>query len=236
MDFIGFKSELTLVFSVMLVNEKSAAEASRVDEVYHGLLLRIVRGEMPAGMPLKSTQIARELGVSRTPVVQALQRLAADGIVHLELNKRAVVRPGAEKWLVEIHEMRELLEPHAAALAAERISEGQLARLEALAAAAAPSESLDWAPLAQDFDFALHLTIADASGNFVLAEAIRKCWGFKRLSYAAADEPHEVLDKGYQEHLAILQALRARDPLTARAAMLLHLRSAARLRPAETIV
>ncbi|HEY5311283.1 MAG TPA: FCD domain-containing protein, partial [Pirellulales bacterium] len=66
--------------------------------------------------------------------------------------------------------------------------------------------------------------------------AIRKCWGFKRLSYAAADEPHEVLDKGYQEHLAILQALRVHDPLTARAAMLLHLRSAARLRPAETIV
>lgn len=220
----------------MLVNEKSTPEASRVDEVYHGLLLRIVRGEIPPGRQLKSTQIARELGVSRTPVVQALQRLAADGIVRLELNKRAVVRPGAERWLVEIHEMRELLEPHAAALAAERISDEQLARLEALAAAARPGGDPEWASAAQEFDFALHLAIADATGSLVLAEAIRKCWSFKRLSYVAADEPPEVLDKGYQDHLAILQALRARDPLTARTAMLLHLRSAARLRPSDTIV
>jgi DNA-binding GntR family transcriptional regulator len=225
----------------MLVNEKKSGEASRVDEVYQAILLRIVQGQMSAGMPLKSTQIARELRVSRTPVVQALQRLAADGIVQLEMNKRAVVRPGAERWLVEIHEMRELLEPHAAALAAEHITDEQLARLAALAAVAVPGDGLpaadrDWAAAAQAFDFALHLTIADASGNFVLAEAIRKCWDFKRLSYAAADEPHEVLDKGYQEHLAILGALRLHDPLTARAAMLLHLRSAARLRPAETIV
>lgn len=220
----------------MLVNEKSATEASRVDEVYEGVLLRIVRGELPAGTPLKSTQIARELGVSRTPVVQALQRLAADGIVQLQLNKRAVVRPGAERWLVEIHEMRELLEPQAAALAAPRMSDEQLAELNALAGAAEPSDSPDWPRLAQAFDFALHLTIADAADNLVLADAIRKCWRFKRLSYAAANEPHEVLDKGYHEHLAILAALQARDPLTARAAMLLHLRSAARLRPAETIV
>jgi DNA-binding GntR family transcriptional regulator len=231
------KSELTLVLPAMVVNEKNCPDASRVDEVYEGILLRIVRGEIPAGTPLKSTQIARELGLSRTPVVQALQRLAADGIVLLELNKRAVVRPGAEKWLVEIHEMRELLEPHAAALAAERITPDELARLEALAAAAAPRADHAWASAAQGFDFALHLTIAEASGNFVLAEAIRKCWGFKRLSYAAADdEPHEVLDKGYHEHLAILDALRLHDPLNARAAMLLHLRSAARLRPAATIV
>ena len=69
-------------------------------------------------------------------MVQALQRLAADGIVTLEMNKRAVVRPGAENWLVELHELRELLEPAAAARAAERITDDDLARLDELAAAA----------------------------------------------------------------------------------------------------
>jgi DNA-binding GntR family transcriptional regulator len=229
----------------MAVNEKSQkssprasdrAEASRVDEVYQRILLEIVKGELAGGTELKSTQLAQRLGLSRTPVVQALHRLAADGIVTLEVNKRAVVRPGAENWLVEIHEMRELLEPQAAALAAERLPAEEVSHLERLAAEARPHERPDWAEAAQRFDFAMHLAIAEHCGNFALGEAIRKCWSFKQLSYLAAPERPETLEKGYREHVALLEALRARDPQTARAAMLFHLRSAATLRPAKTIV
>lgn len=229
----------------MAVNEKSEkapaaslerVEASRVDEVYQRILLEIVKGELAGGTELKSTQLAQRLGLSRTPVVQALHRLAADGIVTLEVNKRAVVRPGAENWLVEIHEMRELLEPQAAALAAERITAEDLERLEKLAEKARPHASADWSKAAQEFDFAMHLTIAERCGNFALGEAIRKCWSFKQLSYSATPERPETLEKGYREHVALLESLRARDPQTARAAMLFHLRSAASLRPAKTIV
>ncbi len=214
----------------------SAAEPSRVSEVYERILLQIVRGEVRSGSALKSTQIARELGISRTPVVQALQRLAADGIVTLEMNKRAVVRPGAENWLVEIHELRELLEPAAAARAAERITADDLARLCALAQRAKPRSHPDWQTDAQEFDFALHLTVAERSGNFALGETLRKIWRFKRVSYLAAPEPAETLEKGYAEHLALLAALSQRDAETARAAMLFHLRSAAALRGARNIV
>jgi DNA-binding GntR family transcriptional regulator len=222
--------------SLTAVKPADPADSSRVDEVYEQLLLRIVRGEMKAGTALKSTQIARQLGVSRTPVVQALQRLAADGIVTLELNKRAVVRDGAENWLVELHELRELLEPAAAARAAARLPEDELANLDQLAADAQPHRNPDWPAAAQRFDFALHLAIADHSGNFALAETIRKIWTFKRLSYLAAPEPEATLEKGYTEHLALLAALHARDAETARAAMLFHLRSAATLRTARNIV
>ena len=228
----------------MPVNQKNrdsgdgtpAGEASRVDEVYQQILLSIVRGELRGGTELKSTQLARQLGLSRTPVVQALQRLAADGIVLLEVNKRAVVRPGAEKWLVEIHQLRELLEPHAAAAAAERISDADLGELDQLAAAARPHAATDWADATERFDFALHLAIARHAGSFVLGEAIRKCWSYKRLSYSAVPQDPATMERGYHEHLALLEALRARDPETARAAMLFHLRSAARLRPTATIV
>src|SRR5262245_54951565 len=104
------KCEFTLDVSKVAVKSpnvlsREAAEASRVAAVYEWILLRIVRGELTGGTELKSTQIALRLGISRTPVVQALQRLAADGLVTLEMNKRAVVRPGAEKWLVEIHDL-----------------------------------------------------------------------------------------------------------------------------------
>ncbi|MEX2173945.1 MAG: GntR family transcriptional regulator [Pirellulaceae bacterium] len=211
-------------------------ETSRVDAVYMQILLRIVRGELQGGTELKSTQIARQLGLSRTPVVQALQRLAAEGIVTLEMNKRAVVRPGAENWLVELHELRELLEPAAAARAAERIPDEVLDRLDNMAAVARPRRGTAWMQAAQEFDFALHLAIADHAGNFALAETIRKIWTFKRVSYLAAPEPIETLERGYGEHVSLLASLRARDPETARAAMLFHLRSAAAMRISRTIV
>jgi DNA-binding GntR family transcriptional regulator len=216
--------------------KKQPAEPSRVSEVYDRILLQIVRREIHSGTALKSTQIARDLGISRTPVVQALQRLAADGIVTLQMNKRAVVRPGAEYWLVEIHELRELLEPAAAARAAERISANDIARLEELAKRARPHSHSDWQAAAQEFDFALHLTVAERSGNFALGETLRKIWRFKRVSYLAAPEPAETLEKGYAEHLALLAALSQRDAETARAAMLFHLRSASALRGGRNIV
>jgi DNA-binding GntR family transcriptional regulator len=201
-----------------------------------GSCCRIVRGELTGGTELKSTQIAQQLGISRTPVVQALQRLAADGIVTLEMNKRAVVRPGAENWLVELHELRELLEPAAAARAAREVTAADLDRLDILAAEARPHSHPAWPAAAQRFDFALHLTIADRSGNFALAMALRKIWTFKRISYLAVPEPAETLERGYSEHMALLSALRTRDAETARAAMLFHLRSASSLRSSRTIV
>lgn len=234
------KSELTLQPRATPVNDRepisARSDSSLVNDVYERILLRIVKGELAAGTELKSTQIAAELGISRTPVIQALQRLASDGIVTLELNKRAVVRPGAENWLVEIHELRELLEPTAAAKAAGHITDADLARLSELAGQAKPHVQPGWQAAAQEFDFALHLTVADRCGNVALREALRKIWTFKRLSYLAAPEPAETLARGYGEHLALLEALQRRDSETAKAAMHFHLRSARLLQQARNIV
>lgn len=236
-------SELTLASPGTAVKQPNPAasgqsieETSRVDAAYEQLLLQILNGKLPGGTEIKSTQVAEQFGLSRTPVVQALQRLAADGIVTLEMNKRAVVRPGAENWLVELHELRELLEPAAAARAAGRLTADELAELDRLAAEARPHSHAEWTKAAQRFDFALHLKIADHTGNFALRETIRKIWAFKRLSYVAAPEPAETLERAHGEHLALLAALRAGDGETARAAMLFHLRSAAALRTRGNIV
>lgn len=215
---------------------EQAADGSQVDKAYQQILREIVEGKLAGGTPLTSTQLAGQLGTSRTPVVQALQRLAADGIITLEVNKRAVVRHGAENWLVDIHRIRELLEPAAAAAAAERMHDEQLAELTRLAQQALPGGAGNWMQAAEQFDFALHLAIADACGNLPLGEIIRKCWSYKQLSYAVEPQRADVVERGYQEHLAILDALRRRDGQTASAAVLFHLRSAATLRSAEKIV
>ena len=228
------QSELTL--EPLSEAVKQPDETSRVDAVYEQILLGILRGQFPGGTAIKSTQIAQQLGLSRTPVVGALQRLAADGIVTLELNKRAVVRPGAENWLVELHELRELLEPAAAARAAGKLSAGHVAELEQLAESAKPHAHPEWPAAAQQFDFALHLMIADHAGNFALRQTLHKIWTFKRLSYLAAPESPESLERGHSEHLALLAALKAGDADTARAAMMFHLRSAAARRTRVNIV
>jgi DNA-binding GntR family transcriptional regulator len=180
--------------------------------------------------------LADQLGVSRTPVVQALSRLIADGIVTQRMNMRAVVRPGAENWLIEIHELRLLLEPAAAARAAQNITSEALDKLEHMADQVAPNADAGWAERAQQFDFQLHLSIADHCGNQPLRGAIYKCWQYKGLSYELGPDRVDDIIRGYKEHASILAALKARDSQTAAAAMELHLRHASSYRPEKRIV
>jgi DNA-binding GntR family transcriptional regulator len=217
-------------------DHEADANHSRVDDVYHQILARIVRGELPGGSELKSTQLAAALGVSRTPVVQALSRLIADGIVTQRMNMRAVVRKGAENWLVEIHELRLLLEPRAASRAARQMPATAAEQLAQAAADVAPESDEQWMQRARDFDYALHLTIADHAGNQPLRGAIYKCWEYKRLSYELGPERSDSIMRGYREHLTIIDALRAGDSAAAAAAMELHLRLASSYRPEGRVV
>lgn len=221
---------------------------SLVDEVYQTLLLRIIRQELPGGTELKSTQLAREIGVSRTPVVQALARLQADGIVIQQKNHRALVRDGAENWLVEIHELRLLLEPSAAAMAAQRMDAAELSRLQELAATVragqqqyedgdhSKAQLQKWEAASRAFDYALHLSIADHCGNVPICEAIHKCWSYKRVSYSAMEESPDIMIRGLYDHTVLLDSLSNGDSETAAAAMTMHLRNASRMRPDQLIV
>lgn len=217
-------------------DESDSAASSRVEEVYNLILARIVRGELAGGTELKSTQISTELGVSRTPVVQALSRLIADGIVTQRLNMRAVVRPGAENWLVEIHELRLLLEPGATANAARNMSREVIEQLERHAAAVAPAADPDWLRRAREFDYCLHLTIADYAGNQPLRDAIYKCWRYKWLSYELGLDPLKAVHQGYEEHRSIIEAIKVGDSPMAAAAMELHLRHASSHRPEKLVI
>jgi DNA-binding GntR family transcriptional regulator len=205
-------------------------ELSSVDEVYTQILLRIVRGDFASGTVLTNTRLAVQLKVSRTPIAAALDRLVADGLLKKVKNRRAVVREGAERWLSQVHQLREIVEPPAAALAAIHISSESLQELDRMRQAAEPAPSEQWLTAARHFDNALHLSIADACGNLPLRKTIYKCWSFKQLIFDAGHDDPSGAEIGYREHAAILQALVRRDATTASAAMLFHLRSAACMR------
>lgn len=204
---------------------RDSKNRSSVDHVYDQILQRIVRGELISGEVLICTRLAKELGVSRTPVVSAVDRLAGDGILIKEKNRRARVRDSADSWLVQIHQLREMVEPPAAGLAAQHITAQAVRDLQRLAQIAEPDGQEDWQLAARNFDFALHLTIADQCQNLPLRETIYNCWKFKRVSYQLGCANPELEEIGYREHLTILSALSRHDPDTASVAMLYHLRS-----------
>ena len=180
---------------------------SLVDEVHDAILLQIIRGELVAGAELKSTELAARLAVSRTPVMTALARLAADGIVVQPSNRRAVVRSGAENWLVDIHGMRCLIEPVAAESCAGKIPDPVLEDLHQLRHDAKPSKVYQWENGARYFDYGLHLVIAEFCGNLPMREAIRRFWSYKRLSYSEGQDSERRLRTGYRQHVEILAAL-----------------------------
>ncbi len=225
--------ELCLLFGEEIVDP---GRRSLADEAHDRILLRIVRGEIAAGAELKSTKLAEEMGMSRTPVIQALARLAADGIVEQSLNQRATVRAGAENWLVDLHRVRQLLEPDAARACAGQVPPGVFADLQTLVEDASPGRLADWQVAARWLDQALHLVVAEYAGNLAVREILRRCWSYKRLSYEAGNDSDRHLREGWGQHRALVAAIGAGDGARARSLMEEHLRLAAAATESSRIV
>lgn len=101
------------------------------DSLYAELRRRIMSGVYPPGARLREEHIAEEMQVSRTPVRAALQRLTDDGL--LQAAARGAIVAGWTQWdVAEVFELRRLLEPHAAGLAAERATPEQIEALDRL--------------------------------------------------------------------------------------------------------
>jgi len=105
---------------------------SLTKEVVDRLRRAILKGELAEGTPLPEAQTAAKLGVSRVPVREALVELERQGLVHFEDNGRAAVRPFTEEDLEEILGMRATLQTMAARLAAAKLTDDDVARLEAI--------------------------------------------------------------------------------------------------------
>ena len=189
---------------------------------YEAILERILSGSLASGTFVSEVSLAKDLNVSRTPVHQALTRLAKEGLIeHRSGRKPRIARFGRDD-LVEIYEMRLLLETAATQRAAKRIDPGLLAELtrEADALAATP-DGPDWTQKALDFDVRLHDALAIAAGNRRLVQEIAKyrllVRAFCRMTGNSAN-----LREALQEHQAVLKALEGRQPAAAGQAMARH--------------
>ncbi|HVC13811.1 MAG TPA: GntR family transcriptional regulator [Acidimicrobiales bacterium] len=129
----------------------------------------ILSYDLEVGAPLRQHELARRLGVSRTPLREALNRLATEGLVRLDPHHGAVVASPSRGELVEIYETRMLLEVHAGRLAARRVVPGDVDELEDLVER--HERAVDAATAARaNADF--HHRLYAIAGQRVLAETI----------------------------------------------------------------
>ena len=194
------------------------------DRVERALRDRILHGEVAPGARLNEVEIAGELGVSRGPIREALQRLASDGLVELQAHRGAFVRRLGPAEVRDLFEVRMALETTAARLAAQRATDAQLADLDALVHAGA--EPIGHADVRFQGARDLHARLAEATANPALAAHLTLVNQELRLLRTRSGEVPARAEHAVAEHAAIVAAVRAGDADGAAAAMEAHLRSA----------
>ena len=195
------------------------------DEVYSAIFARIMSGEIGPGGRIGVDALARQLGVSQTPIREALGRLEAEGlVVKTHLVGYSVAPQLSARQLAELYEMRLLIEPFAARKCAEVMPEAVIAQIEALCAdmaGLANAEGLDAYAQFGQLDMAFHDQIAVSADNALLLQALAGLHAHVHL-FRLVREPRvtrTVLD----EHEALVAAIRARDPAAAEQAMRAHI-------------
>jgi DNA-binding GntR family transcriptional regulator len=202
---------------------------SVVDQAYLAIRDRIDDGRLARGTRLHQEDLAAELGVSRTPVREALRRLAAEGRVELLTNRGARVADIDLAAMPEPYEARLVIEPGAAALAARRgLSAAQRRQLHAAIAAHRRAAGDLQRSFAANRDF--HLGLVAASGNELLLQFAEHLW-IARIGAAIYETQAETSERmllDADEHEAILDAVERGDARKAESLSRKHVADALR--------
>jgi len=202
---------------------------SLVDVVAERLEAAIVSGELAPGTRISEMSLARDLGVSRGPLREAVRRLEGRKLVERTPNKGVRIASLSTKDLMNVLDVREALEGKACALAAVRISDEELDALEKLLQEHAKQRQLlsgkGYYQESKDFDF--HFRIARASDNERLVSMIcGDLYDLLRIYRYKSSTLSGRAARALEEHREILAALRKRDPNLAEQAMRAHIRNA----------
>ena len=204
------------------------AVASVVDLAYAAIRERILAGSLPRGARVHQEDLAVELGVSRTPVREALRRLAAEGLVEMHTNRGARVADLDRSGMRGAYEARLVIEPGAARLAALRQPAAPLAQMRAALARQRRIAASVHAAFEANRDF--HLALVAASGNPFLEQLARLLWVARigEAIYEAQAETPERMRMNAAEHEAILDAVERGRPRDAETLTRRHVAAAIR--------
>ena len=206
----------------------SPRSGSRGEFVYRALIQAIRKGTLRPGDRIREEEVAQALGVSRTPVREALQLLQTRRLIEMTPGRGVVVMELTKQQVLELYAMREVLEGAAARFAARHASPTEIALLHQLldefSASAGDAEHL------ARINHMLHRAIYDAARNVYMQEALANLEdGLSLLQNTTYSIPerHASAD---QEHRAIVAAIERRDMDGAEALSRLHIRESQRIR------
>ena len=193
------------------------------DQAYQVIKSKIVSCELKPGEAVTVTDLADALGIGRTPVIQAVDRLMIDGLVEVMPRKGVVVSPVSLDELVELIEVRQINEARVTRWAAERIQEKQLRELrDNLDRMLKATHARELDQLIE-LDRGFHRTIATSAGNSIMTELLGnlhdRAVRFWTLSLNVPDQNNRVCD----QHAEIIEKLAAHDPAGAEKSMLDHI-------------
>ena len=181
------------------------------EQIANRLRREILRGVLAPGTPVKERDHAAELGVSRTPMREAIRILAKEGLVLLRPARSPIVAQPSFEEVAQNIEVMTALELLSARLACERASDEEIEAIAALSDKMAKEwGSVDLLDIFEN-DMSFHRAIAEAAGNPVLAEMHRalvaRLWRARYLSATRKNSRDRVL----KQHKSIVDGLRARD-------------------------
>lgn len=197
------------------------------DHAYHTLRTMVLELELPPGAPLAETEMSERLGVSRTPIREALGRLAREGLVRQHPGRGAFVSEISIPDLIELYQMREALESHAARLAAEAIDDdGRRALSDLSDAFEQEREAIERGETESYYRLTARMdeTIVGMAGNKRLGNALAEIWTqISRARRVASKSPARLLAT-VDEHVSLLTAIREGDAERAAREIRLHVR------------
>jgi len=206
-------------------NSEIKSQKPIIDIVADIIRKKIINGEIKHNLKLSTRQLSEELGVSRTPVREAIRRLESEGLIELLPRKGFIVKEYSIDKIKEIYEVRKVLEIKAINLACKNITEEELDNIEAFAQRlneGLQDKKIDILNVEQ-LNKKLHFAIYQASRNETLSQIIRNLWfRVSGLLITIFSTPHRR-EEIPQEHEAVIRALRRRDEDACKRALRKHI-------------
>lgn len=208
--------------------EVKITESSQGQDAYGRLLEEIRTGRLRPGERLTETDIAARLGISRTPVREAIRLLESDGLVTHTPRVGATVRSLDHAEITELYEMRAVLEGTAARFAARAAYDSETAELEAINREMTGATG-DVARL-YALNLRFHAVLLDAARNRFLVRAVQSIQKALLILGPSTMEESGRAERAIAEHAGIIAALKAHDGAAAEQAMRDHIDAAHRAR------
>jgi DNA-binding GntR family transcriptional regulator len=195
------------------------------DHAYHELRHRIVTLRLRPGTVLREDELMRELGIGRTPLREAVKRLALESLVAIQPRRGTFVSEVDAADIVHITEVRAELEGFAAALAARRMGPEARDRATALLRDLDALGRLDEQEALMDFDERIHHFVWEEAGNPYLLQSLERYFALSlRIWYVVLDRV-PGLGHAVHDQAGLLEALLARDAARAQSIMREHVQA-----------